>query len=431
MIPLFPFHLGFICMVCCFLIFAVINCVTEEPCISKWYVKVLFIDLWHSLQDRASAKFFNQQRQSNRNSLLKKILAIPWDTFYDYLYRIGVISMAYSEVLQQVKKKQIKPVYLLYGTESYFIQNITKYITKAVLPDESNDNLSTYDLEETSIQEVIADAETYPFFGEKKLIIASNATFLKAKPDKLSFEHDLEVLSHYLTNPVEYSVIVLIAPYEKIDERKKVSKALKKNGVVAACNPIKDYELKSWITNLAGSLKITIEEDAYEMLETELSTDLHLLRNELTKLALYVGEGGVVTKEIAVNLISHTASNSSLLLVDAVIEHNLFKAISIYKDLEKMKEEPIGLIALLAFQFRTILRVKLLKQKGYSQAQMQKQLSTHPYVIKIAMSRESKFTVGRLQDIIVKLTEADANIKQGKMEKELAFELLLHDLVQP
>lgn len=339
--------------------------------------------------------------------------------------------MAYSEVLQQVKKKQIKPVYLLYGTESYFIQNITKYITKAVLPDESNDNLSTYDLEETPIQEVIADAETYPFFGENKLIIASNASFLKAKPDKLPFEHDLEVLSHYLIEPVDYSVIVLIAPYEKIDERKKVSKALKKNGVVAACNPIKDYELRSWITNLAGSLKITIEEDAYEMLETELSTDLHLLRSELSKLSLYVGEGGIVTKEIAENLISHTASNSSLRLVDAVIERNLFKAVSIYKDLEKMKEEPIGLIALLAFQFRTIFRVKLLKQKGYSQVQMQKQLSTHPYVIKIAMSRESRFTVSRLQDIIVKLTDADANIKQGKMEKELAFELLLHDLVQP
>lgn len=364
-------------------------------------------------------------------SFFDKNLAIPKDTFYDCLYRIGVISMTYAKVLQQVKKKQIEPVYLLYGTESYFIQNITKHITKAVLPDESYDNLSTYDLEETPIQEVIADAETYPFFGEKKLIIASNPTFLKAKPDKLLFEHDLDVLTRYLTEPVDHSIIVMTAPYEKIDERKKVSKALKKNGVVAACNPIKDYELKSWITNLAGSMKITINDDAYEMLETELSTDLYLLRNELTKLATYVGEGGVVTREIAESLVSHTTSNSSLRLVDAVIERNLFKAVSIFKDLEKMKEEPIGLIALLAFQFRTILRVKLLKRKGYSQSQMQKQLATHPYVIKIAMNRENKFTIDRLQDIVDKLTEADTNIKQGKMEKGLAFELLLHELVQP
>lgn len=339
--------------------------------------------------------------------------------------------MTYMKVLQEIKKKQIAPVYVLYGTESYFIQNIIKHITKAVLSDEGHENQATYDLEETPIQEVITDAETFPFFVNKKLVLASNPTFLKAKPDKLAFEHDLEVLNRYLSQPVDYSVIVLIAPYEKIDERKKVTKTLKKNAVMVSCAPIKEYELKNWITNLAGSMKITINDGAYETLETELSTDLYLLRNELSKLALYVGEGGVVTKDVAESLISHSTNSSSLRLVDAVIENNLHKAISIYKDLEKMKEEPIGLIALLAFQFRTILRVKLLKLKGYSQSQMQKQISVHPYVIKIAMDREKRFSVERLNGIIDKLTETDATIKQGKMEKELAFELLLYELVQP
>lgn len=333
------------------------------------------------------------------------------------------------DVLQQVKKKQIQPAYLLYGTESYFIQNITKYIKNAVLT-ENEENLSTYDLEETPVQEVIADAETYPFFGERKLIIASNPSFLKAKPDKLPFEHDLEILNQYLTQPVDYSIIVFVAPYEKIDERKTVSKTLKKTGVIAECDPIKDYELRNWITNLAGSMKITIEDDAYELLESELSTDLHLLRNELTKLSLYAGEGGVITRKIAESLISHSANNSSLRLVDAVLERDLYQAVSVYKDLAKLNEDPIGLVALLAFQFRTILRVKLLKQQGYSQFQMQKQIGTHPYVIKIALKREGKFSLSRLQDIIDKLADTDAVIKQGKMEKELAFELLLHELVQ-
>ncbi len=39
------------------------------------------------------------------------------------------------------------------------------------------ENISTYDLSETSIQDVIADAETYPFFGEQKLIFATNPVF--------------------------------------------------------------------------------------------------------------------------------------------------------------------------------------------------------------------------------------------------------------
>ncbi|MEW9675823.1 DNA polymerase III subunit delta [Lentibacillus sp. L22] len=338
--------------------------------------------------------------------------------------------MAYMDILKQVKNKQISPIYLLYGTDTYFIQNLKKHITNAVLPDDDKENLVMYDLEETPIQEVIMDAETLPFFGERKLIFANNPTFLKAKADKLPFEHDLTLLQHYVESPVDYSVMVFIAPYEKIDERKKISKLLKKHGVVADCSPIKEQDVPAWINDQADQLNIRISPEAYEVLEGEVATNLYLLKNELTKLALYVGEGGTITKEIAEQLVSHTANSSSLRLVDAVMEGNIHKAIAIFHDLQKMKEEPIALIALLAFQFRTIYRVKLLKQKGYSSFQMQKQLGVHPYVVKIAAKREARFSNQTLQTIMDKLTEADTMMKQGKMEKQLAFELLLYELVQ-
>jgi DNA polymerase-3 subunit delta len=336
--------------------------------------------------------------------------------------------MSFMEVMKQVKKQQIAPVYFLYGSEAYFLDRLRTQLIANILKD-NPENLFIYDLEETSIQEVIADAETYPFFGGQKLIIATNPVFLKAKPDKLPFEHDLEALSRYISNPVDYSILVLIAPYEKIDERKKLSKLLKNNTVVANCEPIKDSEVAKWIKMLADDLKITLDKDVYDLIETELSTNLRLLKEELEKLALYVGENGIVTIEVAEKLIAPTSNSSALRLVDAVIEKNLHKAISIFKDLEKMKEEPIALIGLLAFQFRTILRVKLLKLKGYSQFQMQKQLGLHPYVIKIAMSRENKFSTKKLEGIMIRLADADQIMKQGKMEKELAFELLLFDLI--
>ena len=338
--------------------------------------------------------------------------------------------MTYIKALQQVKNKKISPVILLYGLESYFIQNIKAELLKVILDEGGDENLSTYDLEETPIEEVIADAETYPFFGGKKLIIVNNPTFLTAKHTKLPFEHDIKRLEQYINNPVDYSYIVFIAPYEKLDNRKKITKLITKQAMVVECNPIKDHEIGKWIKSLANELKITIAPDAYEVFEAELIVNLHLIQNELIKLAMFVGENGVVTKEIAEDLISQTANSSALRLVDAVIERNLLKAISIYKDLQKMNEEPIALIALLAFQFRIILRVKLLKQKGYSQFQMRKQIGAHPYVIKIADDREKRFTTQKLEDTLDKLTNTDAVIKQGKMEKELAFELLLYELIQ-
>src|SRR5699024_12877726 len=110
-----------------------------------------------------------------------------------------------------------------------------------------------------------------------------------------------------------------IAPYEKRDQRKKISKLLKRYDVTAACNPVKVYDLNKWINALADNLIISTTPDAYDVMEAELTSDLYLLQNELTKLATYVADGGTVTKEIAEDLIAPTANSSSLRLVDAVI----------------------------------------------------------------------------------------------------------------
>lgn len=338
--------------------------------------------------------------------------------------------MNYLQFIQKLKKKQIPPVSLVYGTEPYFIQNIKDLFIQMTIKEEGN--LAAYDLREASIQEVVEDAETYPFFGGQKLIFASNPVFLQAKPDKLltdEFEHDLSVLERYLNNPAEYSILVLIAPYDSIDKRKKLTKSLSKNGVIVECNPIKSYEQGKWINELAKSLNITIEENAYELFEA-FSTDLQQLESELHKMSLYVGENGIITREIAEQLISQTSNSSSLQLADAVIQRNLAKAMSIYKDLEKMNEEPIALIGLLAYQFRNMLRVKLLKSTGYNLSQIQRQIGGHPYPIKIAYNREKQFTTRRLEQIMDSLAQTDATIKQGKMEKGLAVELLLYELIR-
>lgn len=338
--------------------------------------------------------------------------------------------MSYFKIVNQIKENKVASVYLLYGLETYFIQNIQKALVKSILGDDAEENLSVYDLEEVPVEEVITDAETYPFFGDRKLIFVHHPLFLTAQQKKLPFDHDLKVLERYLASPVDYSTLVFIAPYEKLDNRKKITKLFKKHTTTVECNPIKDNEIGKWIKNLADELHIKIAPDAYEVFETELIVNLHLIQNELMKLATYVGENGEITKEIAQDLIAQTDTSTALRLVDAVMERNLHQAISIYKDLERMNEEPIALIALLAFQFRIIYRVKLLRRKGYNQFQIQKQVGAHPYVIKIAGNREKHFSIERLQHIIDQLAETDAVMKQGKMEKDIAFELLLYELIQ-
>src|SRR5699024_1186687 len=321
----------------------------------------------------------------------------------------------------KIKKNDIAPVIFLHGEGTYFIQNIKKELQKQVTGNDM-ENLSVYDLQETPIQEVITDTETYPFFGDKKLIIAENPSFVLNKSPKLAIEHQLESLQEYISSPVDYSVLLIIAPYEKIDQRKKVTQMLTKKCLSMKFEQIKEWEQKKWIDQFSKLYNVKINANAKSFLKERLPIDLQRMENEFIKLSLAVDKEGTVTKDLAENLISQSMDSTAFSLIDAVIEKNTNNVFSIFKELSTMNESALGLLALLSQQFRTILQVKLLKHKGYNEFQMQKQIGGHPYVIKLASEREKRFNKNQLINIMNQLTETDHQIKSGMFEEDLAIE---------
>ncbi len=341
----------------------------------------------------------------------------------------GVEKMSYFDVVEEIKKKKFYPIYLLFGSESYLIQDLEQKLIKSIIDEpEHGLNFSTLDLEETPIQEAILDAETFPFFGEKKILLLKNASIFKANPDKTKVEHNLKVLEDYLVDPVDHTVVIFVAPYEKVDERKKIVKRMKETGKVVKCDPPKEWEVQKWINMLASQLGVHIDEQGSNVLLEEVGTDLMAISKEIEKFASYVGENKQITKEVVENLVSRHVESSAFKMVDAVMNKNLGEAIGIFKELTKRKEEPIALLALFASQLRLILQCKLLKNKGYTSQQMSKQVKAHRYAVKMALEREKHFSLNQLYEMITVLAKTDEQMKRGEVEKELAFELLLHNL---
>ena len=89
-------------------------------------------------------------------------------------------------------------------------------------------NYGAYDMEEVSIGTALEDAESIPFFGDRRLVFVDRPVFLTGDKTKLKVEHDVKWLESYLTHPSESTTLVFFAPYEKLDERKKITKLLKK-----------------------------------------------------------------------------------------------------------------------------------------------------------------------------------------------------------
>ncbi|WP_162297849.1 DNA polymerase III subunit delta [Halalkalibacillus sediminis] len=331
--------------------------------------------------------------------------------------------------VSSVKDTDIAPIYLLYGEESYFIQQVIGQIEDLLKKKYEDFDKNTYDMESTVVQEAIHDAETFPMFTEHKLTIINRASFLTGQAKKEELDHQVEVLQDFVEHPVEFSTTVIIAPYEKLDQRKKIVKVLKNKCTTIDCSPPKVQDMQSMITYLAKDKGLDLSGSVIELLLERVGEHLDALDHELEKLALYF-ENDHVTYEGAEELISVHAETSSFTLMDAIVELQLGKALQILKELKKQNEEPIALLALLTSQIRLLLLCKLLKEKGYQQQQMAKQIKSHPYAIKMALKRERRLSESVLKEMIHSAIKVDEFMKSGKMDKWLALEMFVRDMSQ-
>ena len=104
---------------------------------------------------------------------------------------------------------------------------------------------------------------------KKKTGYIKNAIFLTSEKGKQKVEHNLLKLEEYIQNPPDYTILVFIAPYEKLDERKKITKLIKKSmHLFFEAKKLKDAELKSWVIGKVKLNGVTIDEDAAELLIT-------------------------------------------------------------------------------------------------------------------------------------------------------------------
>ncbi|OCA91171.1 DNA polymerase III subunit delta [Bacillus sp. FJAT-27225] len=332
------------------------------------------------------------------------------------------------DLWKKIKRKDIAPIYLLYGSEAFLMKETGNLLLEHILGDERDFNFSNYDLEETPIEDVIEDAETLPFLGEKKVIFAQNPFFLSSEKQKEKTAHTLSRLEAYIKEPAPYSILVFFAPYEKLDERKKITKELKRLATVAEMKQLGESDLKVWIADKADQRGITIKPDAVETIMSLAGTNLFMLSNELDKLALYAGDGGTIDAATAERMIPKSLEQNIFSLTDKVVQRNSADALRIYYDLLKQNEEPIKILALLAGQFRLIYQIKELSKKGYGQQQMASALKVHPYRVKVAAGLASRFSDMELAKIMNMIADADYQMKTGGADKSLLVELFLMKL---
>ncbi|QFF99497.1 DNA polymerase III subunit delta [Psychrobacillus glaciei] len=330
-----------------------------------------------------------------------------------------------SEKWIKIANNKISVVYLLVGTEAYFIEETLKRL-KRQLSEIGELEVINFDLEEKNVEEVIYESDTLPFFSDKKLVIARNAFFLKAtEKGKEKVIHDTSILEQWLQNPSPTAVTVFIAPYEKLDERKKITKAMKQYADIIEVSSLQEHDLRSWILHEVSNLGKVISDEALSFLIEVGGSNLVHLQTELLKIATYLGELAEIDIETVRMLLVRTLEQDVFTLGNAYLTGNKSEAIEIYHDLLKRKEDPLKLNALIASQVRLMIQVSHLKKKGYHAQQIANQLKVHPYRVKLLFDNPGLQNEKKLLTTLNDLATVDVQLKTLNINRDRILEMFL------
>lgn len=310
------------------------------------------------------------------------------------------------------------------GEEAYYIDKISDYIEASVLTEEERgfNQIVLYGRDVT-MEDIIGTSKRYPMMSEYQVVIVKEAQDLSKT---------IEKLSDYANTPQPTTILVFNYKYKKIDKRKNLYKALKKNGVVFESKKLYENQVADWIRRVLSSKKYTITPKAAQMLVEFLGTDLSKINKELEKLQIILSKGSQITPEIIEENIGISKDFNNFELRKAVGSKNVVKAHQIaHYFAENPKDNPMVVTVSLLFSFFSqLLRLHGMKDK--SPRNIASTIKVNPYFVDEYITAARNYPMRKVSEVIAILHEFDVKSKgvnsnavsEGQLLKEMLVRIM-------
>lgn len=329
-----------------------------------------------------------------------------------------------KQIVIDIKKGNIKPIYFLMGEEAYYIDRIAGYIEKNVLTEEERGfNQMVLYGKEVSVDEIVSNAKRYPMMSEKQVIIVKEAQHLS---------RSIEKLNSYVEQPQLSTILVICYKYGKLDKRKKLYKSIKANGVLFESKKLYENQVSDWIRRILQGKGYSITPKAAILLVEFLGTDLSRINNELEKLQLVVPKETEITPDAIEEHIGISKDYNNFELKKALGEKNVVKAARIINYFaQNPKDNPfVVTITLLNTFFSQLLKYHGLKD--HSSRSVASALGVNPFFVSEFQTAARNYPMKKVSRIISHLRELDlkgkgvgaANISHADLLKELLVKIV-------
>ncbi len=333
------------------------------------------------------------------------------------------MAVTYQQIIKDLKNKIYKPIYFLFGDETYFIDKITGYIAENVLSEEEKAfNYTLLYGKDSKIEDIINTAKRFPMMANYQLIIIKEAQYIK-NIDKLSF---------YAEQPLNSTILVINYKYKSPDKRTKLYKSLKKTAVLFESKKLYENQIPAWINDYLKDKNYSVSPVSIQLLTDFLGTDLAKIANELDKLMITLPEGSTIKPEDIEKNIGISKDFNNFELQNALIKKDVLKANRIiqYFTQNQKSVHITSTVSVLAGFFIKLLSYHYLKDK--SKNNVASVLKINPFFVKDYATAARNYSVKKVVYCISTLREYDMKSKgynnvsadAGELLKELIFKLI-------
>lgn len=339
--------------------------------------------------------------------------------------------MLLQKLEQELNAKKLNSIYVLYGEEKYLLENTVNKIKKIFGTLQEGINYAS--LDETNVNNIIAEIETPSFGFDKKLIIVKKSGLLSKESKSKNQNTISKKLAEYVEKNFEIinqSVVIVIIE-EKV-EKCTLLDVLKKlegknNVVICEFQKLKLNEIILRLKKVCALYNVQVDENVLAYLVEISGTSMQNLMNEIRKLIEYVGNDGKITKEDVKLLATQEIDNIIFNLTDSMGIKDTKKALDTLKDLIYLKESLQGIMINLYRHFKKLYFIKL-AEKERNNTNIAELLDLKPnqmFLMTKYKKQASYFSEEELRIFLRRMLELEEKYKTGNIDLEIGLEVLV------
>ena len=193
-------------------------------------------------------------------------------------------------------------------------------------------------------------------------------------------------------------------------------KFLVKHGKLEEFPKLTPAELKNWAMQEIKKQEISFAPGALETLLFSCGDDLERLLGEILKLRAFrhFSRQKQITKDDVLLLVSQELEPKIFSTIDAIAARDRKLATKLLAGHLMAGEPPLQLLSMFAWQFRILLSLKDLAERGMAAQEIAQKLKLHPFVFQKSFTAAQRFSLQELKELYKRIFSLDLACKTGK-----------------